>query len=175
MHGLWRLGTNDLTLEQVNHHERPGVLPIAFTLMHAVRSEDGTTSRFLLHEPTLWEAGNWAARVGVSVPDVGRGTPVEVAETLRFADLDAWRDYQAGVFARTEQAIAELAPERLSELPLGGELPESARGSFLSMVVEPGKPPRLIDILECFVYQHGIRHIGELEHARALVDLGGVT
>ena len=34
---------------------------------------------------------------------------------------------------------------------------------------------RLVDAIECWVFQHGIRHMGELEHARALVGLGGMT
>jgi hypothetical protein len=175
MHELWRLGTSALTLEQVNHHERPGVLPIAFTLMHAVRSEDNSISRSVLDEPTLWERDGWAERVGVSVPDVGRGTPVEEAERSHVRDLDAWRAYQSSVFARTELALSFLPAERFSERPLGNTLPDWASGSLLSLVVAPGQPATLIDLLECFVYQHGIRHLGELEHARALVGLGGVT
>jgi len=31
------------------------------------------------------------------------------------------------------------------------------------------------DALECWIYQHGLRHMGEIEHARALVGLGGMT
>jgi hypothetical protein len=33
----------------------------------------------------------------------------------------------------------------------------------------------VIDVVEAWIYQHGIRHAGELEHARALVGLGGVA
>jgi hypothetical protein len=32
-----------------------------------------------------------------------------------------------------------------------------------------------LDGLECWVYQHGLRHMGEVEHARALVGLQGMT
>ena len=34
---------------------------------------------------------------------------------------------------------------------------------------------RKLDVLECFVYQHGLRHMGEIEHGRALVGLKGMT
>ena len=39
----------------------------------------------------------------------------------------------------------------------------------------PGNPVRNLEVLECFVFQHGIRHLGEIEYARALVGLTGVS
>jgi hypothetical protein len=33
----------------------------------------------------------------------------------------------------------------------------------------------VLDALECWIYQHGLRHMGEIEHGRALVGLGGMT
>lgn len=175
MHNLWQIGVEDLTLDQVNHIERTGVLPIAFSLLHFVRSEDNATGRYLLKEPTLWDTGGWATKIGPTVEDVGRGTPMEVAEQLRFQDVDAWRTYQSAVFARTEAALTELSPDRYVETPLGPALPESMAGAFISYVVQDGQPPTLLDVIECFVYQHGIRHLGELEHARALVGLSGTS
>lgn len=175
MHHLWDLAIADLTLEQVNHHERAGVLPIAFSLMHYVGGEDRNTSQFLLDQAMLWETGGWERRIGVSVPSVDRGTPIEVAEQLRFRHLDAWREYQRSVFARTEAALEALPPDRYLERPFGDEIPASMAGAFISFVVPPGQPIRLLDVIECFIYQHGIRHLGEIEHARALVGLGGVT
>ena len=38
-----------------------------------------------------------------------------------------------------------------------------------------GRPIRKLEVLECFVYQHGLRHMGEVEHARAFFGLGGMT
>src|SRR5688572_8852361 len=34
MNTLWERAISDLTLDQVNHHERSGVLPIAFSFSH---------------------------------------------------------------------------------------------------------------------------------------------
>lgn len=175
MHSLWLIGVRDLTLEQVNHYERQGVLPLAFSLLHFVRSEDNATSRYILNSETLWESGAWAAKIGPTVEDVSRGTPMEIAETLRFRDIDAWREYQSKVFTRTEAALKDLPASRHDELPFGTSLPAEMDGAFISYVVPPGKPPTLLDVLECFIYQHGIRHLGELEHARALVGLGGTS
>ena len=33
----------------------------------------------------------------------------------------------------------------------------------------------VLDALECWLYQHGLRHMGEIELARGLVGLGGMT
>lgn len=173
MHQLWDIGVRDLTLEQVNHFERKGVLPIAYSLLHFFRSEDNATSRYIQGGQTLWEEGAQAAKIGPTVEDVGRGTPMDVAEQLRFQSIDAWRSYQGAVFAHTEAALEDLPLERYTETPLGPELPPAMSGAFISYVVAPDQPPTLLDAIECFIYQHGIRHLGELEHARALVGLGG--
>ena len=31
------------------------------------------------------------------------------------------------------------------------------------------------DVLDGFIFQHGIRHLGEIEHARSLLGLQGVS
>jgi hypothetical protein len=33
----------------------------------------------------------------------------------------------------------------------------------------------VLDATECWIYQHGLRHMGEIELARGLVGLGGMT
>ena len=33
----------------------------------------------------------------------------------------------------------------------------------------------VLDAFECWLYQHGLRHMGEIELARGLVGLGGMT
>jgi hypothetical protein len=39
MNELWERAISDLTLEQVNHHERDGVLPIAFQSLHPAQDQ----------------------------------------------------------------------------------------------------------------------------------------
>jgi hypothetical protein len=97
-----------------------------------------------------------------------------VAEGIRFSDMDAWRAYQTAVFERTE---AQLVNEALDweQVLFGGTLPPAMAGSFLAFMVGPEGPARLIDVVEAFIYQHAIRHLGEIDHARALVGLGGVS
>ncbi len=176
MHQLWQMAVSDMTLGHVNHRERPGVVPIAFSLYHYVYSEDRTASGLLLGELPLWERDAWTERVGVRPSGAAsRGIPMEQAEKITLGDLGAWREYQTATFARTETALGGLRLRRLEDELFGGVIPESLVGAFVTMVVGSRGPIRVVDAIECFIYQHGIRHMGELEHARALVGLRGMT
>jgi len=174
MNTLYARCVTDMTLEHVNHHERAGVLPIAFSLSHFIRVQDQSVSGPFLREPVLWESGGWAARVGVSVDRIGREETVEEMEQIRFADLDAWRAYQAAVLERTDRVLDAVTEEELAQV-LAPQLPPNMQQIFCAIVIGPGAPLRKLDVLECFVYQHGLRHMGEIEHGRALVGLRGMT
>lgn len=167
---LWELATKDLTLEHVNHYERPGVLPIAFTLLHAIVGQDRSRAA-LFGGTVMWEAH--AARVGYTGPHPGRGTPMEVAEQVRVGDMEAWRTYQRDVFAATRSVVHTARLDELgARYPIA---PASFAGGFLALLTGSPDRVRVIDVVEAWIYQHGIRHVGELEHARALVGLRGVA
>ncbi len=74
---------------------------------------------------------------------------------------------------RTTSALEEITPELLAEV-LIPKLPPNMRNIYCALVIKDG-PLRKLDVLECFVYQHGLRHMGEIEHGRALVGLQGMT
>lgn len=173
VHATWEAAVADLTLEHVNHFERPGVLPIAFSLMHLVTTEDRFVSATLLgKKPMLWDEGGWAARVGNTVPEVRRGTPMADAGRLRFTDVDAWRAYQTAAFAQTDAALDAVDPARWEEVAFAA-VPPAMAGGFLHMLVGDG-PVSVGDYAEVVVYHHALRHLGELEHARGLVGLRGI-
>jgi hypothetical protein len=171
---LWERAVGDLTLEQMNHHERAGVLPLAFSFSHYIRAQDQAVSTPLRREAPLWVSGGWAAKIGVSVDSFGREETVAEMEQLRFADIDAWREYQAAVIARTSDLLDRIDPEMLGEV-LMPKLPPNMHNIYCAIVIGTEAPLRKLDVLECFVYQHGLRHMGEVEHGRALVGLGGMT
>ncbi len=174
MNTIWERAIGDMTLEQVNHHEREGVLPIAFSLSHFMRAQDQSISAPFLREPVLWVAGGWAEKIGVAVDALGREETVEEMQAQRFGDLDAWKAYQSAVIARTDEVLKTITPEMLSEVIIP-QLPPNMQNIFCGIVVGPGNPIRKLEVLECFVYQHGLRHMGEIEHGRALVGLQGMT
>jgi len=174
VHSLWEQGVADLTLDQVNHFERAGVLPIAFTLMHLVVGEDRNTARFLGPALLLWDEQGWAKRVGLVGEPPVRGTPLAEAERIRLGDVSAWRTYQTAVFTRTERALATLPLGRFGEKAMDRPPADKLKGSFLALLV-PAGDPKISDVCEAYLFQHAVRHLGELEHARALVGLGGLS
>ena len=174
MHRLWNLSTADLTVGQMNYRERDGVLPIAFTLLHYVRGEDRLICAAVLNEPTLWEAGSWQERIGGNPLDVRRGSKIEEAETASIGNSATWNDYQNTVFTHTESVLASMSDETF-DADHYPSIPDSYRESFLGKMVGDGEGVPLGSLLEAIVFQHGIRHLGELDHARALIGLKGVS
>ena len=173
-HALWQQGVDDLTTAQLNHFERPGVLPIAFTLMHYVVGEDRNAAKFLGAGALLWDEQEWAKRVGLVGEPPMRGTPMADAERIRIGDVDAWRLYQTAVFARTESALGSLPLGRFSEKAMDRPPATALKGAFIALLVPEGEI-RVSDVCEAYLFQHSVRHLGELEHARALVGLGGLS
>ncbi len=171
-HASWQLAVADLTVEQVNYHERHGVLPIAFSIVHLVTTEDIRVSATFGLPDSIWKAENIQSQIGANVPSVARGTPIDVSETLTLTDIDAWRAYQTRVFAQTEALLAAQEDIRWDDIIMDA-VPEPMRGGYLHLMVGDG-PVTLGDYLEVVVYHHALRHLGELEHARALVGLTGV-
>jgi len=174
MHQMWDNATADLTTAQMNHHDRPGVLPISFSLLHYVSGEDQNISHYLLDAPTHWESGAWAERVGGNFPAVKRGTPVDIAETVQLGGAEAWIEYQRGVFSRTESALAAMGADDFDRVVHEG-IPAQVQGSFVGFMAAPNGPVYLGDVIDGFVFQHGIRHLGEIEHAQSLLGLQGVS
>lgn len=174
MNTLWERAIEDMTLEQVNHHEREGVLPMAFSFSHYIQAQDQSISIFFAKSPPLWVSGGWAERVGIAINALGREETVEEMQHQRFGDLDAWKEYQAQVIARTHDTLKTVNEELLAEVVFP-TLPPNMQNIFCGIVIGPGNPLRKLEVLECFVYQHGLRHMGEIEHGRALVGLAGMT
>src|SRR5579884_3060909 len=67
MNALWQHAASDLTLEQVNHFERPGVLPLGFSFNHFMRGQDQAISAFFIGGAPLWTSGDWASKTVTSV------------------------------------------------------------------------------------------------------------
>jgi len=172
MHSLWHDAVESMNVEQVNHVERSGVLPIAFSLFHLTRMEDDT-SHVLGAAAPVYDA-DWAARIAPGVDDHGKERTVEEMMQQRIDGYGAFVAYQEAVFAKTEDWLATLEPATLSEVLIARPLPEMVASTFSARVAGDAGLTRL-DGIECWVYQHGLRHMGEIEHARALVGLGGMT
>ena len=172
MHSLWYDAVATMDLDQVNHVEREPVLPIAFSLFHLAQIEDGSVT--MLGGPApIFEEGV-AERMGLAIADHGKHKTVDEMVHQRIGDYDAFRDYQRAVFEKTESYLAGLAPDDLEEIVVRRPFPPQIASTYSARVAGEEGITRL-DGLECWVYQHGLRHMGEIEHARALVGLQGMT
>ena len=108
MHSLYYDAVATMDIDQVNHFEREGVLPIAFSLFHIVNMIDAS---FMLMTGTtpIWDA-SWEARVRPAIADHGKHRTVAEMVHQRIGDYDAFQEYMAAVFDRTEAWLDGLDP-----------------------------------------------------------------
>lgn len=172
MHSLWEDAVASMDVEQVNHVERDVVLPIAFSLFHFTQIEDGSAT--MLGAGGMVYTDEWGERIGLVVPDHGKHKTVEEMVCQRIGDYDAYKEYQRLVFAKTENWLARLDPETLTEVIVARPFPPNIASTYSARVAGEEGIMRL-DATECWIYQHGLRHMGEIELARSLVGLGGMT
>ena len=172
MHSLYEDAVATMDGDQVNHVERAPVLPIAFSLFHLVQIEDGSIT--MLGGPPMVYDESWAERMGLAIHDHGKNKTVDEMVSQRIGDYAAYREYQTAVFAKTEGYLAELDPDTLTDVIVARPFPPNIASTYSARVAGEAGIMRL-DALECWVYQHGLRHMGEIEHARALVGLQGMT
>jgi hypothetical protein len=172
MHSLWYQAISSMGPSHVNHVEREGVLPIAFSLFHQVHLEDGSVA--MLGGPGPIFDRSWLDRLELGVPDHGKHRSVGEMMAQRIGDYAAFVEYQRLVYEKTETWLDGLEPGRLGEAVVERPFPPHIASTFSARVAGEAGLTRL-DAVECWIYQHGLRHMGEVEHARALVGLGGMT
>jgi hypothetical protein len=172
MHSLWLEAVDTMDLDQVNHVERKPVLPIAFSLFHLAQIEDGSV--LMLGGPAMVYDESWAARMGLAIADHGKHRTVDEMVGQRIGDYGAFREYQRLVFSKTETWLETLPADNLTDVVVGRPFPPQIASTYSARVAGEAGITRL-DAIECWIYQHGLRHMGEVEHARALVGLQGMT
>ena len=156
----------------VNHFEREGVLPIAFSLFHYVNMHDASYMMLTGTTP-IWN-DDWQQRVGVTVNDHGKHKTVDEMIHQRIGDLDAFTEYMRAVYSRTLDWLASMNPTDLDRVVIARPFPPQIASTF-SARVAADHGLTVLDGIECWLYQHGLRHMGEIELARGLVGLGGMT
>lgn len=172
MHSLWEEAVATMDLDQVNRVEREPVLPIAFSLFHFVQIEDSSATG-LGAGPVVYDEA-WGARMGLTIADHGKDKTVEEMLGQRIGNYDEFKRYMQLVFDKTESWLADLEPSALSEIVVRRPFPSNLASTFSARVAGASGMSRL-DATECWIYQHGLRHMGEIEHGRALVGLQGMT
>jgi hypothetical protein len=160
VHRMLDTAIEDMTSDQLNYRPESGGISAFFSLWHYVRTEDNIVNFVIQRQPTVWLEGGYDERFGLHRTGQGTGMTDEEAQAVRIDDLDGWREYQSAVWQATERYLegfdeASLASARVTIKPVGAmSLWQGLWGMCLT---------------------HGFRHVGEIEHARGLVGLGGLT
>lgn len=172
MHSLYYQAVGTMELHHVNHFEREGVLPIAFSLFHYTNMQDATFMG-ISGELPIWN-DDWQARVQMAINDHGKERPVSDMIHQRIGDFEAFKEYQRAVFNRTEAYIECMDPADFERVIVAPPYPPQIASTYSAMCAGP-QGITVLDAFECWHYQHGLRHMGEIELARGLVGLGGMT
>lgn len=172
MFSLYEEATATMSVEQVNHHEREGILPIAFSLFHFINLHDSAFMA-MTGETPVWD-DTWQARVQPEIADHGKHRTVKEMQHQQIGYYDAFIAYMNAVFARTEKWLAQLPPGELNRVVIQRPFPPQIASTFSARVAgEQGIT--VLDAIECWIYQHGLRHMGEIELSRSFVGLQGMT
>ncbi len=172
LHSLYYDAVATMDLDQVNHFEREGVVPIAFSLFHIVNMMDASFMLMTGVTP-IWDEA-WEATVAPAIADHGKHRTVAEMVHQRIGDYEAFQAYMAAVFNRTEEWLEGLDPAELGRVVIERPFPPQVASTYSARVAGPAGIT-LLDAAECWIYQHGLRHMGEIELARGLVGLQGMT
>ncbi len=172
MHSLYEDACSTMNIDHVNYVEREGVLPIAFSLVHQLLIEDGAI--VFLGGPAPLFNEQWATDIGLGIANHGKEMSVSEMMDQRIGHYDRFIELQTLVFRATEDFVSQLDPATLEEIVISSPYPPGIASTF-SARVGGSKGICRSDAIECWIYQHGLRHMGEIEHARALVGLTGMT
>ena len=116
----------------------------------------------------------WATRMGLAINDPGKEKSVAEMMHQRIGDYQAFLDFQRLVFSATEQFVATIEPATFADVLVAFPYGATLAQTFSARVAGEAGITRS-DAIECWIYQHALRHMGEIEHARALVGLSGMT
>jgi len=172
MHSLYHQAVSTMDIDHVNHFEREGVVPIAFCLFHITNMID-VSFMMMTGAPPIWNA-EWQERVQMTIDDHGKHRTVDEMIHQRIGDYEAFQEYMRAVFTRTEEWLDQLDPAELDRVVIPRPFPPQIASTYSARVAGPDGIT-LLDATECWIYQHGLRHMGEIELARGLVGLGGMT
>lgn len=151
LHRSLRAEARELTQEQLTYRPTPEANTIAFLLWHFMRTEDNVIHRSVREPgPSVWEAGTWYERFGLSPTDNGTGfTAGQVG-----AFSPAKDDLVAYVRAAWEASDAAVAA--LSE-------------ADLDRALDPERPQRTVgQVIQSIIVGHGYYHLGEIRFLKGL-------
>lgn len=172
MFSLYHEAVDSMDLQHVNKVDAEGRLPIAFSLYHYVNIHDATFMMITGQLP-IWDE-TWQERVRMAIPSHGKNLPSAQMTNQRIGDYGAFKEYQRAVFGRTEEHLRTMDVLDLQRVIISVPYPSEIANTF-SARSAGSNGITVLDGFECWHYQHGLRHLGEIELARGFMGLGGLT
>ncbi|HEY7268703.1 MAG TPA: DinB family protein [Dehalococcoidia bacterium] len=160
MHGMLDKAVGDMTADNLNFRPAQGGVTPFFSLWHYVRTEDNIVNFVVQGAPTVWLDGGYDVKFGLHRTAQGTGMTDAQAQQVRIEDVGLWREYQAKVWQATDQFLNVLQPEDV----------DGKR-----VTIKPMGEMSLWAGLNGMCLSHGYRHVGEIEYARGVIGLGGLT
>jgi len=159
VHGMLDRAAADMTAQQLNFRPMEGGLTPFFSLWHYVRTEDNIINFVIQGRNTVWLDGGYDVKFGLHRTAQGTGMSDAQAAQVRLHDVGLWREYQAKVWQATDRYLETLRPEDLDR----------------RVTIKPVGEMSLWSGLNGMCLSHGYRHVGEIEYARGILGLGGLT
>jgi hypothetical protein len=160
MHALLDKAVADMTVEQLNFRPAEGGVSPFFSLWHYVRTEDNVINWVVQRRPTVWLDGGFDQALGLHRTSQGTGMTDDEARAVVLRDLSVWRDYQPRVWEATAAYLRSM---------------DAAEFEERRVTIKPLPEMSLWDGLFGICLSHGYRHVGEIEYARGVIGLGGLT
>ena len=159
MHAMLDRAVEQMSAEQWNFRGADGGVSAFFSLWHYVRTEDNIVNFVAQRRNTVWRRDGWDEHFGLHRTSQGTGITEEQANAVTLSDVDGWLRYQQGVWIATDEWLSTLSVDQLGD----------------EIIIKPTPPMTLWQALTGMLLYHGYRHVGEIEHARGLLGLGGLT
>ena len=160
MHNLLDKALGDMTPQQWNYWPHEGGVSAFFSLWHYVRTEDNIINYVIKKENTIWLTNEYNISFNLHRTSQGTGMTYEQAKEVSISNIALWSEYQQQVWKSTEDLLANIDINELHEREI---------------IVKPIPPMTVWRGLFNLCLTHGFRHVGEIEHARGLVGLGGLV
>ena len=159
MHAMLDRAVPQMTAAQWNARPAGDGVSAFFSLWHYVCTEDNIVNWVVHRRPTVWIDEGWDEHFGLHRTSQGTGMTKDEADAVLLTDVDGWLSYQQHVWEVTREWVGSLSEGDLEQ----------------EIVIRPTPPMTIWQALTGMLLYHGYRHVGEIEHARGLLGLGGLT
>ncbi len=126
--------TSELSADEWNHRgEGATIQSIAAIYGHTSLTQDFLINQLVRGEDMIYTRDNWSVKTGVEKPE--GGMPDGWSDTMKSADMTAFRDYHAAVATEIDAYIGSLADEDLDRMITFGPVGDMPLGIFLANVI----------------------------------------